>query len=59
MRVLVTGAHGQLAGAVIESYKSCAEVFAYPRRELDISNFGAVMSRLSADRPDVVINCAA
>ena len=59
MKVLVTGAHGQLAGAIIDRYKAHADVRAYSRSELDISSFDAVMSRLSADRPDVVINCAA
>ena len=32
---------------------------AYRRAELDISDFDAVMARVLADRPDVIINCAA
>jgi dTDP-4-dehydrorhamnose reductase len=59
MKVLVTGAHGQLAGAIIDTYKALADVRAYSRGELDISNFDAVMSRFAADSPDLVINCAA
>ncbi len=34
-------------------------VRAYSRAELDISDFDAVMARVRADRPDVIINCAA
>ena len=59
MKVLVTGARGQLAGAIIETYKHCAQVLAYSREALDIADFDAVMSRAQADRPDVIINCAA
>jgi dTDP-4-dehydrorhamnose reductase len=58
-RVLVTGARGQLAGAIIDAYKVSARVLGYSREELDIADFNAVMSRLEADRPDVIINCAA
>ena len=59
MKVLVTGARGQLAGAIIEAYKDSAQVLAYSHDTLDIADFDAVMSRLEADRPDVIINCAA
>jgi dTDP-4-dehydrorhamnose reductase len=57
--VLVTGARGQLAGAIIEAYKDSAQVLAYSRDELDIADFDAVMSRARADRPDSIVNCAA
>ncbi len=59
MKVLVTGARGQLAGAIIEAYKDSAQVLAYSREALDIADFDAVLSRVHADIPDVIINCAA
>ncbi|MEO7134418.1 MAG: dTDP-4-dehydrorhamnose reductase [Vicinamibacterales bacterium] len=59
MKVLVTGARGQLAGAIIDAYKDRAQVLAYSRAELDIADFDAVMSRVQADHPDVIVNCAA
>jgi dTDP-4-dehydrorhamnose reductase len=59
VRVLVTGARGQLAGAIIETYSKHADVLAYPRTELDITSFDAVMTRVCADRPDLIVNCAA
>jgi dTDP-4-dehydrorhamnose reductase len=59
MKVLVTGARGQLAGAIIEAYRDSAQVLAYSRQALDIADFDAVMSRVQTDRPDVIINCAA
>lgn len=59
MKVLVTGARGQLAGAIIEAYKDTAQVLAYAHDDLDIADHDAVMSRVAAHRPDVIINCAA
>jgi len=58
MKVFVTGARGQLAGAIIEAYKNSAQVLAYSREKLDITDFDAVMSRVQADSPGVIINCA-
>lgn len=56
--VLVTGARGQLAGAIIDAYHD-ATVLAYSHRDLDIADFEAVMAKVRADRPDIIINCAA
>jgi dTDP-4-dehydrorhamnose reductase len=59
VKVLVTGARGQLAGAIIDAYKNSAQVLAYSREELDIADFDAFMSRVGDERPDVIFNCAA
>jgi dTDP-4-dehydrorhamnose reductase len=57
-KVLVTGARGQLAGAIVAAYRACADVRAYSREELDIGDFDSVMARVDADRPDLIVNCA-
>jgi dTDP-4-dehydrorhamnose reductase len=57
--ILVTGARGQLAGAIIDAFTPTATVRAYSREELDISNLDNVMATVRADRPDVIVNCAA
>jgi dTDP-4-dehydrorhamnose reductase len=59
MRVLVTGSRGQLGGAIVDAYKGSAEVCAYTRSQLDIADFNAVMARVAADKPDLIVNCAA
>ena len=59
MKVLVTGARGQLAGAIVHTFKHSAQVCAYSRSELDVTDFDAVMASVKRDRPDVIINCAA
>lgn len=57
--VMVTGGRGQLAGAIVDEYTHDADVRAYGHGDLDISDFDAVMARVQADRPDLIINCAA
>jgi dTDP-4-dehydrorhamnose reductase len=59
MRILVTGAGGQLADASAAGYAGIADVLALSHAELDITDDDAVRQRVSAFRPDVIINCAA
>jgi dTDP-4-dehydrorhamnose reductase len=59
MRVLVTGAGGLLAGAIIRRFEADGQVVALDRRALDITDRGACESAVAAVRPDAVINCAA
>ena len=60
MRVLVTGARGLVGQAVGEH---CAhsgdEVLAYGHKDLDITDRHLVRETILANRPNVVINCAA
>ena len=58
-RVVVTGAAGQLGTAIVRHFTPHAQVVALTRRELDLADAAAVERRLTADKPDVVINCAA
>jgi dTDP-4-dehydrorhamnose reductase len=59
MRILVTGAAGQLGTAVVQQYRDRAEVIPAVRQTLDIGDPGAVSAFIERERPDVVINCAA
>ena len=58
-RVLVTGAAGRLAGAVVSVFGRDAAVAALTRADLDITDDRAVNDAFAAHRPDVVINGAA
>jgi len=60
MRVLVTGAAGQLGRDVVEVCNAAGdETIAPERTALDVANRDQVMGAVRGLRPDVVINCAA
>jgi dTDP-4-dehydrorhamnose reductase len=59
MRILVTGAGGQLGTAIGERFSSRADVRPFSHSRLDISDAKAVEAVVSSERPEVIINCAA
>lgn len=59
MRVLVPGAGGLLAAAILREFASAGDVLPLDRQTLDITDGQAVERVLAEARPDVVINCAA
>jgi dTDP-4-dehydrorhamnose reductase len=58
-RLVVTGAAGQLGTAIVHHFAVGADVVPLTRRDLDLTDAAAVERRIAAERPDVVINCAA
>lgn len=58
MRVLVTGASGQLGATIVRAFAD-ADVIAHTRSSLDITDTAAVGRAVHAASPDVIINCAA
>jgi len=58
-RVLVTGASGQLAGAIVRVFGRDSDVTALAHAALDITDDRAVGEAVASHRPDIVINCAA
>lgn len=59
MKILLTGAGGQLGRDCAEVLGAGATVYAFGSRELDIADGEQVRQRLQAVKPDVVVNCAA
>jgi dTDP-4-dehydrorhamnose reductase len=59
MKVLVTGANGQLGRALCISAPNDAELVAVTRNELDLANAAAIADCVSRVRPDVVLNAGA
>lgn len=55
MRVLITGAGGLVASALVPHFR---DVFALKHAALDITDRDAVRSVVERVRPDVIINCA-
>jgi len=61
MRVLVTGANGQLGTELVDLYggREDCEVLGIDLPDMDITSADSVASSFSSFSPDVVINCAA
>jgi dTDP-4-dehydrorhamnose reductase len=59
MKVLITGAAGQVGRALVRAAPADAQVLALTRMQLDISDAGAVHGLVSTVQPDLIINAAA
>ncbi len=59
MRVLITGAGGQLGRELLQCVPPGIEVTAHDQAGLDITDEEAVFAAISGGRPDLVINAAA
>lgn len=59
MKVLITGSNGQLGTALARSKPDGVEIELSDLADLDLTDHAAILARISASRPDIVINCAA
>ncbi|MBU3180727.1 dTDP-4-dehydrorhamnose reductase [Clostridium psychrophilum] len=61
MKVLITGANGQLGREIAKQYKEIKEIdlILAGRSDLDITKVNEVYSFVNKNKPDVIINCAA
>jgi dTDP-4-dehydrorhamnose reductase len=59
MKIVVTGAAGQLGATIAGRFADRAEIVAVTRPALDIGDAAAVEAFVARHAPDVVINCAA
>lgn len=57
--ILVTGSQGFLGSRIVDYYKKFYTVTGLTHVELDITDEAAVKERLLAERPDILIHCAA
>ena len=58
MKVLVTGATGQLGSAIVHEFGAAHEVVAFASEDFDITS-REVAERVRSVRPAVIVNCAA
>jgi dTDP-4-dehydrorhamnose reductase len=59
VKVLVIGAAGQLGRATTLALAPRHEVIAWTRQDVDLCDTPALIARLTAARPDAILNCAA
>lgn len=59
MRVVVTGARGLLGSAIVREFSRDSDVVALDRAKLDVTDPRSLAAVMAAERPDLLINCAA
>jgi dTDP-4-dehydrorhamnose reductase len=60
MKIIITGAGGQLGKALVKLFSSCDyKVFSFTKRELDITSKEQIKEVFNKISPDIIINCAA
>ena len=59
MKVLITGANGQLGQALTRAAPRSAELIVKAHADFDISDAGQVRELVNAERPELIINAAA
>ena len=59
MRVVVTGAGGQLGAAVVEDFRTAHDTVPLTRRDADLTDDAAVAAAIDRVGPEVIVNCAA
>jgi dTDP-4-dehydrorhamnose reductase len=59
MRIVITGANGQLGTAMVRGFSPDHEVVPLTIDDLDLTDHARVLARVESLRPAVIINCAA
>ena len=59
MKVLITGANGQLGGALQRTAPATAEISAIDVEDVDLTDYAMLRARLAVEAPDILINAAA
>ncbi|HQT81926.1 MAG: dTDP-4-dehydrorhamnose reductase [Ferrovum sp. 37-45-19] len=59
MKILITGAQGQLGSSLATTLTPLGTLFAFGRAELDLANMPSALRTLERIQPDLIINAAA
>lgn len=59
MKVLILGAQGNLGKQLVKVFENNYEVFAWDRKDLDITDKELVLGKVKSVKPDIIINSAA
>ena len=58
MRILITGAKGQLGNTLSSYYPKNMKIFSFDKKKLDITNLANLKTVISKIRPNIIINTA-
>ena len=59
MKVLITGAHGQLGGALQRTAPASAQITAIDVEHVDLTDSEALRGKIASEAPDLILNAAA
>ena len=59
MRILITGAHGQLGTALVSGLEDCGQIYACSRDQIDITSATDIADFIASYNPNIIINTAA
>lgn len=59
MKILITGAKGNLGSQLMDELENLGELIAFDREEIDITKKDDVSGKISVLKPDIIINTAA
>jgi dTDP-4-dehydrorhamnose reductase len=59
MKIVVTGAAGQLGSTIVEAFSQSCDVRPFRRESLDLADAATVVRTIAAEKPDTIVNCAA
>lgn len=59
MRIMITGAQGQLGQEILKEFCSDHEVYGFNSSELDVTNIESIQNNMNRLKPDIIMNCAA
>ncbi len=59
IRTLVTGCRGQVGSELVRELEGRAEVLAHDRASMDLANPAAIVERIRAQRPQLILNAGA
>jgi dTDP-4-dehydrorhamnose reductase len=59
VKILITGAHGQLGREMVRQWQDRHELLAVDYADLDITDFATVRVAIDGFQPELVVNCAA
>lgn len=59
MKIIITGAQGQLGQEIISQLNDKYEIYGFSSRQLDVTNIDSIYKYMINIRPDIIVNCAA
>lgn len=58
MKIMITGAQGQLGQEIVKDFSENHEVFGFNSSDLDVTNLESIHTHMNRLKPHIIVNCA-